>query len=142
MKVFVDTNVLVDMICMRVPFYDDAKQIFSMAYECRIDMVLSSLSYINAYYIGRRYKFASKSLIHALTAISEMSQISPLSAGEIKEALNMGWKDVEDAAQYKSAENVFCKCIVTRNKEDYSLSELPVFTPKEFLEMFYTSISE
>lgn len=136
MKVFVDTNVLVDIVCTREPFYENAKHIFTLAYEGHIDMVLSSLSYINAYYIGCRYKYSSDALIQALTSISEMSQISPLSSEEIKESLNMGWKDMEDAAQYKSAENYFCNCIVTRNKEDFSLSMLPVYTPEEFLAEF------
>ena len=57
MKVFVDTNVLVDIVCTREPFYENAKHIFTLAYEGHIDMVLSSLSYINAYYIGCRYKY-------------------------------------------------------------------------------------
>ena len=42
----------------------------------------------------------------------------------------------EDAMQYFSAEKFGADIIITRNKKDFQNAQLPVYTPKEYLEMF------
>lgn len=49
---------------------------------------------------------------------------------------NSGWKDFEDSVQYSVAKKANCKCIVTRNKKDYKFSDIPVYTPTEFIELY------
>jgi predicted nucleic acid-binding protein len=46
--------------------------------------------------------------------------------------LSSGWKDYEDATQYRSAVDELADCIVTRNKKDYKASTIEVVTPSEF----------
>jgi predicted nucleic acid-binding protein len=140
MIVFVDTNVLVDLVCSRSPYLEDAKEIFALAYEKRISLVISSLSYINAFYIGKRYSFSSEQLITTLLRIETFSDIAAINHDIIVQALNSGWKDVEDATQYYSAVNVNADVIVTRNAKDFSSSKISILSPKNFLEHLTASL--
>ena len=132
MKVFIDTNILVDLLCNRIPFNKEAKEIFTLAYEGKIDLVISSLSYINAYYIGKRYNYTPDDLVNALVNIAGMSSISIIDEYVIESALNAKWKDFEDAVQFFSAQNAECDCIVTRNAKDFNKSTIKVMEPSVF----------
>lgn len=57
MKVFIDTNVLIDFVCSRQGFVEAAKTIFLMGHEGEIELILSSLSFVNCFYIGKRCGF-------------------------------------------------------------------------------------
>ena len=54
-KVFIDTNVLIDFLGEREPFYDAAARIVSRADRKEIELMVSSLSYATASYILMRY---------------------------------------------------------------------------------------
>ena len=56
MKVYLDTNILIDFVCKRVPFYEDAKRLFALGSIGQFDLVTSSLSIVNTIYIGRKYE--------------------------------------------------------------------------------------
>lgn len=51
----------------------------------------------------------------------------------INQAIYSGWKDFEDSVQMIIAKSIKAKCIVTRNKKDFSKSPIPVYTPEEFI---------
>ena len=53
----------------------------------------------------------------------------------MKSALSSGFTDFEDALQYCSAQTVDADCIVTRNKKDFSASEILVYDLDEFMDM-------
>ena len=58
MKVFLDTNILIDFVCKREPFYASAKCVFALASIGQIDMTMSSLSVVNAMYVGKKYELS------------------------------------------------------------------------------------
>jgi predicted nucleic acid-binding protein len=138
MRVFIDTNVLVDFICEREGYVENAKKIFLMAYKKEIELIISSLSYINAFYIGKRYKFPSNQLVNSLQTISRFTRISGLGERTIKQALTSEWDDIEDAAQYYSAKTAGVNYIVTRNPKDFLLVHVPILTPEDFILSFQT----
>ena len=51
MKVFIDTNIFLDILCRREQFVDDALSIFDMAVDDRIELLISDLSIANIKYI-------------------------------------------------------------------------------------------
>jgi predicted nucleic acid-binding protein len=139
MRVFIDTNVLVDLVCVRESYVDAAQTIFSMAYEKRIQMYISSLSYINTFYIGRHYKYPSEQLTASLRNISDFVTVLDLTNDAIQKALLSDWADIEDAAQYYSAVEANADCIITRNAKDFTDARIPVLTPTSFLNDFFRS---
>lgn len=134
MRVFVDTNVLIDFVCKREEFYQSAEIIFDLAYTKRVDVVISTLSFINAYYVGAKYKIPTGKLQATLLSIMSFTKVSTLDKEMVIKAFEAGVKDVEDVAQYGSALSMSSDCIVTRNKKDFSFSKLPVYTPADFID--------
>ena len=133
MKVFVDTNVLIDLVCSRDEYLPQAQAIFSLVYARRITLVLSALSFVNAVYIGRKYRFSILEMKAVLLRIASFVKIADLAGDVVSWALSCRWDDYEDAAQYRSAVAASADCIITRNKKDFAFSELPVLSPDEFL---------
>ena len=136
-RLFLDTNVMVDLICHREPFFHEAKRLFALAYTNRISIGISALSYINTVYIARKYGFCTKEAIESLNRIASFTTITHLEEGTIKDAMNCDWNDFEDAVQYHSSLPFAADYIITRNPKDFTNSSIPVYTPTEFLQIPY-----
>ena len=54
MKVFIDTNVILDVLGKRIPFYNDAAAIWNLAEEQQIEAIVSAVSFTNIFYILRK----------------------------------------------------------------------------------------
>ena len=129
MKVFVDTNILLDFLCEREPFVQNARMLFAYGYAGRLSLVLSSLSLVNAVYISKKYGYVDAR--ERLADITEFVRVVDLHEDVAREALVCDWKDYEDAVQYMSAIKVKADCIVTRNKKDFRKSLIPLYTIDE-----------
>ena len=134
MKVYVDTNILIDLVCSREEYLADAQRLFSLGYAGKIRLVLSALSYVNTVYIGRKYRFSMQEIKESLSRIASFTEVSGLTGDVVAWALSCDWSDYEDATQYRSALSSGADCIVTRNKKDYSKSSLPVCSVAELME--------
>lgn len=132
MIVFVDTNVVIDFVCKRDNFYDNAKKIFALGYLGELELRMSSLSIINTMYIGKKYGIAT--IKERLKAILKFVEVYGIETNIVIEALDSDWEDYEDAVQFKSATKVYADCIVTRNKKDFTRSDIPVYTVDELLD--------
>ncbi len=129
MKVFVDTNILVDFVCNRLPFSEDAKRLFAHGYVGDCQLQTSALSVVNAVYIGNKYKH--EDVKGYLKNISTFVEVVDLRGKAVVDALFSDWKDYEDATQNETAVNAGADCIVTRNKKDFKDASLSVYTTTE-----------
>ncbi len=134
MKVFVDTNVLIDYVCKRDPFFIPSKSVFALCFLKKIEIAVSALSIVNTLYIGRNHD--SVAIKSCLLGLSQIVKFVDLPAETVLQTLQMDWKDYEDALQNATALQVNADCIVTRNKKDFQLSPLPIYTPEEFMDFF------
>ena len=134
MKVYLDTNILIDFICKRDPFYGGAKCLFALGSIGQISIVLSSLSVVNAIYVGTKYELSV--VKRRIKSILSVVSVCDLTAKVVTKALDEEWKDYEDSVQNLSAVEVFADCIVTRNKKDFQNSSIPVYTVEEFMSLF------
>ena len=133
MTVFVDTNILIDLLCERESFVQSARMLFAYGYSGRLTLVLSSLSLVNAVYIARKYGYVD--VRERLDDITEFVEVVDLRKEVAKRALTCEWKDYEDAVQYMSAIKENADCIVTRNKKDFGKSVIPVYTIEELMSL-------
>ena len=133
MKVFLDTNVLVDFIEEREGT-KDASDILQLgkAGDGNVMLCTSVLTMANAAYIARKGR-TKANLYAALSLLSNMVHILPMDSEQWLAALYANAKDLEDALQYECAKAAGCDCIVTRNTRDFGFSSIDVLTPKEFL---------
>jgi predicted nucleic acid-binding protein len=135
-KVFLDTNIAIDLLTERVPFYNDAAKIFSLADNQAIELYCSALSIANIYYILFRNK-SNKVANEALNELLELLKILPLNEKNIKYSLlNRSFHDFEDALQYFTALENQMDVIVTRNTTDFKAATFSVVTSNEFVEYY------
>lgn len=131
MTVFIDTNVLIDLILKRNG-YQDAATILLHQRSGRIQLIASSLTIANIAYILRK-KYRGESLYSILNVLTSYFTIADLTASNMEAALLLRASDFEDALQYYVAISNHVHCIVTRNKKDFYFSEIPVISPEELL---------
>lgn len=134
MKVFIDTNVMIDIIDTREPFYADAVKLFVLGERGDIQITASSLSYVNTFYVLRKYHSAEQ-LKRVLQKMRTICAVAVVSEMDIDKTLLSDFNDFEDAVQYYTAVHDRSDIFVTRNKKDFRNSELSVVTPSEFLEL-------
>lgn len=133
MKVFVDTNILIDFLSHREKFYNDAKKVFALGLLHRHDLIISALSIANTMYIAHKYGY--ENIKAGLESMFKFLEVADYKKEFVKGALSLGWKDYEDATQFLSAKYNDCDCIVTRNKKDFEKALIQIFTPQEFLSL-------
>lgn len=137
MKLFVDTNVVIDLLAHRQPFYEEAKRIFSLPDNGNIDIVVSSLSFSTVSYI-LEHKVEHDMLTDMLRQFASIIEISSIDEKIVERSISAdcAFLDIEDAMQHYSAVQSGCEMIITRNPKDFKSSVLPVFTPKNFIRSY------
>lgn len=132
MKVFLDTNIIIDFYDERPSFFDAAAQIITMAYRKEIEIVVSATSFINAFYLLRK-SYARKELQQAMLELTKLCTISDITKQMIVNSLRSSHPDFEDAVQMESAMSVQADVIITRDKGHFNDSQIPAKTPSDFL---------
>ena len=130
MRVFIDTNVIIDLIQRRVG-YDDAALILQKAENGEYSLFTSSLSMVNVAYILRKY-YRGESLYHLLEELGEIIDVITVSSEAYHQALQSRASDFEDAIQLFSAIEGDMDCIVTRNAQDFLSGKFQYIHPLIF----------
>lgn len=131
-KVFVDTNIILDWLGKREPFFKYAKSLFELAEEKEIEILISTMSYISTEYILRK-QLGKEMTIKALSGIRKITNVCTSGAKEIDLSLSSGMKDFEDSFQYFTALNNDAGTIITRNPKDFKNSKLPILNAEEYI---------
>lgn len=76
----------------------------------------------------------SSKAYHLLFKLNQIVSIADVTSSEVENALNSKWNDFGDSLQYYAALSHKCNCLITRNISDYRQSDIPIFTPSEFIE--------
>jgi len=132
-KILLDTDVILDFLLDRKPFSDYTLQVLLKCENKELQAFVTPVIVANTYYLLRQkasHVYVIEQLKRLLTIISVLS----MDQRQVMSALDSKFTDFEDALQYFSAlQHTKIEAILTRNTKDFKLSELPVFTPKEFL---------
>jgi len=132
MKVFLDTNVLLDVLTGREPHSIAAAEIWSRVEAGTLDGCISAVSFNNAYYVLRRA--AGRQTAHnALKLLRGVFQLVPLDEQIIHRAIDSEFADFEDAIQFFSAHRAGADFILTRNVRHFPTEPISIVTPEEFL---------
>jgi len=137
MKVFLDTNILLDYLLKRQPFYEPVKKVFDMCLF-KIDGCITPHSLIDVFYMLSERTNAPaeycRETVLKLRAV--LSVISENDDRVFAAARNTEFGDFEDSMQNESAMFAGVDYIITRNKKDFENSTISVVTPEEFLTLF------
>jgi predicted nucleic acid-binding protein len=131
--IFLDTNILVDLVANRKPFSENAISIFDYCQKSNIKMYSTSHSIATLHYIAKKM-VDEKELRLIIEDLLDTISIIAVTESILKKSLKSNHKDFEDAIQIVSAQSFNdMNCIVTRDLKDYKYAEINVLTPDDFL---------
>ena len=131
-KVFVDTDVILDLLAKRIPFFHFSAVLFTFAEMKKLELYTSPLVLANTFYILRK-QLGNNEARNALRKLRILLHVIDSSESIIDKALNSDFTDFEDAIQYYTVLEHGIKILLTRNIRDYKNASVIVQTPEEFL---------
>jgi len=139
MRVFLDTNIIIDFYAVRELYYRPAATLIDLAERKEIEIAVSATTFVNAFYILRR-QLDTSALYRSMKLLADLCVIAPTDKQIIDKALSLEWVDFEDCTQSVSAESVKADVIVTRNVKDFQKSSIMVQSPIDFLNDYFSKI--
>ena len=130
-RLFLDTNIVIDLLEKREPFCYDAVKLFTMAYGKKVQLVVSPMTYATASFLLRKH--GAEGVRNLLSNFRQLSRVATVNERNIDDALASQFNDFEDAIQYYTALKAKADAIITRNGKDFSLSKIPVMTAGEYI---------
>ncbi|WP_026836983.1 type II toxin-antitoxin system VapC family toxin [Gillisia sp. JM1] len=136
-RLFLDTNVILDLLGERDPFYDSIAKLATLADKEILTFVVSPISFATLNYFLSKFESAQNAQ-EKLRKFKIICEICKLDEHIIEKGLNSSFSDFEDALQYFSALDSDCEIIITRNGKDFKKSLLPVMTADEYMQSIKT----
>ena len=130
--IFVDTDIILDLLGNREPFYVHAAELFSQADKGKLQLFVSSLSFANLNYLLSRQYSAEQARMKLLKFKTLVTTLS-VSDKIVELALSSEFRDFEDGLQYYTASENGIKILLTRNLKDFRTAEIIVMTAEQYL---------
>ncbi|MCJ7583312.1 MAG: PIN domain-containing protein [Anaerolineales bacterium] len=130
--VLIDLNVLLDVLQKREPFYETSASLLAAVETGRVQGYVAAHSLTTLFYLIQKGKSSAEARA-TITNLLQFIKVAPVDQSTLEQALNLDFKDYEDAVQMISAVQCKADCLVTRNTKDYQPALLPVMQPVDFL---------
>ena len=137
-NLFIDTDVILDIVLDRKEFYDDSSAIFQKFENGEVFLYTSTSIIINAQYVGQK-QVSKEKCRSAINYLLSYFIILEADISIIKQAYQSKFSDIEDAIQYYTAtKDGMIDFLITRNVKDFKpgANIIPVLTPAQFLKLF------
>lgn len=131
-RVLFDSDVLLDVLSQRQPFFITSSQALNTVTQNQVEGYISGHAVTNIFYILRRQAGKVKAQ-ESIAKLLENLRVASVTEEVIKSALNSAMSDFEDAVTSEAANAIGIEIIVTRNLSDFSNSSVPAMIPEEFL---------
>jgi predicted nucleic acid-binding protein len=131
-KIFVDTDICLDVLTGRKPYHAIAEKLFSLADLGKIKIYVSSLCFANIDYILiNHYKRKDSRL--AIAKFKTIVNVLSVDDKIIELAIASEFTDFEDAIQYNTAIENNLQLLITRNTKDFKRAKIKIMTPEIFM---------
>ncbi|HEY9197611.1 MAG TPA: PIN domain-containing protein [Mucilaginibacter sp.] len=131
-SIFIDSDILLDLVLHRDPFYDWAKGLF-LLFDSNIYKGCASVhSLLNTHYLAKKHA-GEKAARTSIALLASRLNIITEDAIMVSYAIESNFKDFEDAIQFYAAKSAGADYIIIRNLKDYKESTIPVLTAEQFL---------
>ena len=130
--VLIDLNIILDVLQKREQFYDASARLLAAVELGKVRGLVAAHNITTLFYLIRKDRSAAEARA-TITNLLQFIEIAPVNQSTIEQALNLDYRDFEDAVQMILA--VHCKVdyLITRNEKDYQPALLPVLQPVDFL---------
>ncbi len=134
-RVFLDTNVLVDYLAHRSGFFEDSALIVSLAINNKVKLYVASMSFATASYLmAKHYRNDSAAIKLSISNFIRYCNVTVVDRSTIESSVASAFDDFEDGMQHACAMSCKADYIVTRNVSDFEGAVIPVLAPHDFLE--------
>lgn len=132
MKIYLDTNVFLDMITPLSDMQDNinALKLMNLSKTGKFQLCISPLTVSNAFYVLRKDNDSAKRIKDRLQFLT----VTAVAEDDVRFSLFFDYPDREDAMHMSCAQNADCELILSRNPKHYAGSPVPCLTPEEFLD--------
>lgn len=134
MRCMIDTNIILDVLLAREPFYADSKAVLSLCENKKIKGFISATAATDIFYLVRKYLGSTDAAYDALGHILEIVKVLTVTNDDVTAALLQKAKDFEDCLLAVCAKSNQCDSIITRNKKDFRSFGIPLRTPEEIID--------
>ena len=131
-SVLIDLNILLDVLQKRDPFYETSARLLASVEVGRVKGYVAAHSITTLFYLIKKDRSVAEARA-TITNLLQFIKIAPVDQVTIEQALNLDYRDYEDAVQMISAVQCKADCLVTRNIKDYQPALLPVMQPVDLL---------
>jgi len=133
MNLLLDTNVVLDILLNRQPWYTDAALIFGLSQQNLIKSYISASSITDIFYVAQKEqgKNAAKEAIKRILRVFKPATVTDK---DVYQALELEWEDFEDSVQFIVGEGLSVDYIVTRDANDFTFSSIEAVTPEQFIQ--------
>lgn len=136
-RVFLDTNILLDIIEGRQKFLLASSNVFDLGIKGEIKLFATPLTFANCVYTARK-NVGYENAIQGLKVIKSYVTTATMDDEQVTNALNSGMPDFEDMLQYQAALSSKCDAIVTRDKRRHFPNDgIPILSPEDFLNTYF-----
>ena len=136
MKILFDTNVLLDVLLSREPWYQQGSALWQLHDQGQIKGFITSTTVTDIFYISRRYTNATGALDAVNTCLATFFIIS-IGRDELEQAAQLPNSDFEDNLQIVAAESTNLDAIVTRNPADFQKAQIAILSPEQALNQLH-----
>jgi len=131
-KVFIDTDIALDLLSERLPHYTYAAQLFTLSDKGKLSIYVSSLSFSNLNYLLAR-QYSQQDARRILNKFKVLVKVLGVDDKIIGLSLSSEFKDFEDAIQYYTAIENNISTLITRNLKDYKYAQIAIIAAEDFL---------
>jgi predicted nucleic acid-binding protein len=135
-SIFLDANIIIDILANRIPFAKNAVSIFVLSEQKKVKLYTSSHTIATVHYLLKKYTTEIE-ICNTLLNLLEQIDIISIDFSILKQALQSKHKDFEDAIQIIAAKSISTMdCIITRNVKDFKDAGIKIYSPDEYLLKF------
>jgi predicted nucleic acid-binding protein len=131
-SILIDLNIILDVLQRREPFFETSARLLTAVETGRVEGYVAAHSITTLFYLVQKGKSAADAKA-MITNLLQFLKIIEVNQSTIEQALNLNYRDFEDAVQMMSAVQNKMDCLISRNIKDYQPALLPVMQPADFL---------
>jgi predicted nucleic acid-binding protein len=137
-RVLVDTNILLDFLLQREPFFQDAELLFQSIEAGQVIGYVTATTLTDIFYISRKHTRSDEQARQAVSETLTAMVICPIDRAVLESAFNSGLVDFEDAVQIFGAVAQGLDAILTRDSKGFLSSPIPVLSVQDLLQQLRT----
>ena len=136
MRLMIDTNIFLDVLTRREPFYADSRALLELCESKKVLGFVSASSVTDIFYLVHRYLHSTEMAYKALGSVLDIAKVLSVTNDDVLNAYLIRASDFEDCLLATCAKSGDCDAIVTRNKGAFLSFGVTLLSPKEVLELF------